>query len=238
MGDRSAYRAPFNRIGICASRRRDAAPRPCRHSSRTTPRSLSTASGSNETLCAQSSMMSSDRSITAGRSVGICSWYTVSSKLVCAFTCAPNRMPSAWMNATTSCPGKCSVPLKAMCSTKCARPRWLSSSSTDPALTTSRSSARPRGCPFARTKYCSPLGSRPSRICGSTAMTWVSASVAAVVAARWATAGSGREDDDDEGEQQPARACGHDSSLHRRQGRPDAWRAGQSLAALGLAGAS
>ena len=26
---------------------------------------------------------------------------------------------------------------------------------------------------------------------------------------------SGREDDDDEGEQQPARACGHDSSLHR-----------------------
>ena len=33
-----------------------------------------------------------------------------------------------------------------MCSTKCASPRWSSSSSTEPALTTSRSSARPRGC--------------------------------------------------------------------------------------------
>ena len=38
----------------------------------------------------------------------------------------------------------CAVPLNAMCSTKCASPRWSSSSSTLPAFTTSRSSARLR----------------------------------------------------------------------------------------------
>ena len=51
-------------------------------------------------------------------------------------------MPSDCMNVPTACPGKCCVPLKLICSTKCASPRWSSSSSTEPALTTSRSSAR------------------------------------------------------------------------------------------------
>ena len=42
-------------------------------------------------------------------------------------------------------PGKMLGAVEAICSTKCASPRWSSSSSTEPALTTSRSSARPRG---------------------------------------------------------------------------------------------
>ena len=41
-------------------------------------------------------------SVTAGLSVGICSMYTVSSKLVYAFTCGPNRMPIDSMNDTTA----------------------------------------------------------------------------------------------------------------------------------------
>ena len=49
------------------------APRLERHSSNTTPRSFSISGASNETLCAQSSMISSERSKTARLSVGICS---------------------------------------------------------------------------------------------------------------------------------------------------------------------
>ena len=58
-----------------------------------------------------------------GLSAGTCSSYTVSSKLVCAFTCAPNRMPSDCMKPATACRGKCRVPLKLICSTKWASPR-------------------------------------------------------------------------------------------------------------------
>ena len=42
------------------------------------------------------------------------------------------------------------VPLNAMCSTKCASPRWSSSSRMEPAFTTSRSSARFSGFVFCR----------------------------------------------------------------------------------------
>jgi hypothetical protein len=54
-------------------------------------------------------------------------------------------MPIDSMNDTISFFGKFFVPLKAMCSTKCASPRWSSSSRIEPALTTSRSSARSAG---------------------------------------------------------------------------------------------
>ena len=67
------------------------------------------------------------------------------------------------MKCTTSCPGKCSVPLKAMCSTKCARPRWSSSSSTEPALTTSRSSARALRLPVLADVVAQPVRQRADR---------------------------------------------------------------------------
>ncbi len=47
--------------------------------------------------------------------------------------------------------GEALVPLNAMCSTKWARPRWVSSSTIEPTLTSSRSSARSSGLGLART---------------------------------------------------------------------------------------
>ena len=56
--------------------------------------------------------------------------------------------PSDARNSLMPCRGKFRVPSNSMCSTKCASPCWSSSSSTDPALTTSRSSARRAGLAF------------------------------------------------------------------------------------------
>ena len=76
--------------------------------------------------------------------------YTVSSKLVNAFTLGPNCMPIDSMNFTMSLFGKFFVPLNAMCSTKCASPCWSSSSTSEPTLTASLSSARFSGNAFLR----------------------------------------------------------------------------------------
>ena len=84
------------------------------------------------------------------RSVGTRSVYCVSSKLVSAFASPPMLRPSDDRKASMLCPGKCFEPWNCMCSTKCARPRWSSSSSTDPALTTSRSSTSRAGFGFGR----------------------------------------------------------------------------------------
>jgi hypothetical protein len=151
IGRRLAYFEFSSRTGICLSCSRALAPRRERHSSMITPRSLSISAGSNVTCCAQSSSTSNARSRTSIRSVGTCSMYTVSSKLVKAFTLGPKRMPIDSMNDTISRRGKFFVPLNAMCSTKWARPRWSSSSSTEPAFTTSRSSARFCGRALRRT---------------------------------------------------------------------------------------
>ncbi|OFW04983.1 MAG: hypothetical protein A3H96_00265 [Acidobacteria bacterium RIFCSPLOWO2_02_FULL_67_36] len=61
-------------------------------------------------------------------------------------------MPSDSRNVTISCFGKCCVPLNAMCSSMCASPRGLSSSTIEPTLTTSRSSARFSGRLVVRMK--------------------------------------------------------------------------------------
>ncbi len=67
---RSAYRDPRNSTGNCWSRIRAPAPRPLRHSSSTTPRSLSISSSSNVTPWAQSSSTTNARSMVSGASVG------------------------------------------------------------------------------------------------------------------------------------------------------------------------
>ena len=59
-------------------------------------------------------------------SVGISKKYRVSSNPVRAFRSGPNVLPMDSRYSTISCLSKRSVPLKAMCSTKCARPRWSS----------------------------------------------------------------------------------------------------------------
>ena len=56
-------------------------------------------------------------------SVGTSSMYTVSSKLVYAFTCGPNGAPIDSRYETSSPGLKCVLPLNAMCSSKCASPR-------------------------------------------------------------------------------------------------------------------
>src|SRR5687767_6890344 len=50
-----------------------------------------------------------------------------------------------------------------MCSSTCARPRWSSASSIDPALTARRRNARSSGSSFLRMKNVSPFGSVPVR---------------------------------------------------------------------------
>ena len=59
----------------------------------------------------------------SGFSVGTWSMKIVSSKLVLALTSAPKRMPIDSRKFTSCCFEKFFVPLNAMCSTKCARPR-------------------------------------------------------------------------------------------------------------------
>ena len=71
----------------------------------------------------------------------------VSSNDVEALTCGPKRAPIDSRNDTSSPGLKFSVPLNAMCSRKCARPRWSSSSWIDagvrpPAASTRASSGR------------------------------------------------------------------------------------------------
>ncbi len=63
----------------------------------------------------------------------------------------PKRIPVSSKKSISSCLAKFRVPLKAMCSTKCASPRWSSSSWSDPALSASHSSARFSGLRLART---------------------------------------------------------------------------------------
>src|SRR5438874_1486153 len=55
-----------------------------------------------------------------------------------------------------------------MCSRKCARPRWSSSSSTEPALITRRSSSRCSGLPFFWIYQVRPLASLPTLTWGPT----------------------------------------------------------------------
>ena len=83
-------------------------------------------------------------------SVGTGRMYTVSSKLVYALRSAPKRTPIPSRYFTMSFFANDVVPLKAMCSTKWASPRWSSSSRMEPAFTTSRSSARFSGLAFLR----------------------------------------------------------------------------------------
>ena len=128
-------------IGKYLSLKRASAPLPKRHSSVTTPRSLSISEGSKLTWCAQSSKTCMAFLYTMGLSVGTCSSYTVSSKLVYAFKSAPKFTPLFSRKSTSSCFLKFLVPLKHMCSTKCARPLCLSVSKVEPAFTTSLNSA-------------------------------------------------------------------------------------------------
>jgi hypothetical protein len=110
----------------------------------------------------------------------------VSSKLVDALTCGPNRAPIDSRNDTSSPGLKLRLPLKAMCSRKWARPRWSFSSWIEPASTASRIDTRLAGRPFWRMKYFSPFGSWPDRTAGSIGRARSSASSggACVVCAR------------------------------------------------------
>ena len=72
-------------------------------------------------------------------------------------------MPIDSMNRIRSCLAKCSLPLKAMCSTKWARPSWSASSTTDPTLTTSRSSARWNGPAVRPDVVAQAVGQVPDR---------------------------------------------------------------------------
>ena len=76
----------------------------------------------------------------------------VSSNDVDAFTCGPNRAPIDSRNDTSSPGLKFSLPLNAMCSRKCASPRWSASSWMEPALTARRIDTRFSGRPFWRMK--------------------------------------------------------------------------------------
>ena len=156
-----AYLDPWRMTGNCLYVMRICAPRPVRHSSTTTPRSLRISVVSSAKPCAQSSRMSSALLTIAAVSVGTWSMYTVSSNEVYAFRSGPNRTPDRSRKFTRSAFGNRRVPLNAMCSTKCATPSWLSSSRMEPASTTSRSSARFSGSVLRRTRYRSPFGRRP-----------------------------------------------------------------------------
>ena len=63
----------------------------------------------------------------------------------------PKRIPIFSSQLTICCLAYFLVPLKHMCSMKCARPCWSSSSSTEPALTASHSWARLAGLAFLST---------------------------------------------------------------------------------------
>ena len=76
----------------------------------------------------------------------------VSSNDVEALTCGPNRAPIVSRNDTSSPGLKFSVPLNAMCSMKCASPRWSGSSWIEPVLTASRIETRFSGRLFWRMK--------------------------------------------------------------------------------------
>ena len=76
------------------------APRRSRHSSMTTPRSLSISASSNETLCAQSSRISSALSSTSGLSVGTCEHVDGLVEAGVGVDVGPKRMPIDSRNLT------------------------------------------------------------------------------------------------------------------------------------------
>ena len=82
----------------------------------------------------------------------------------------PSRAPIDSKYETSSPGLKCALPLNAMCSMRCASPCWSSASSSEPALTASRSDTRLAGGAFWRMKNCRPFGSVPVRTAASNGM--------------------------------------------------------------------
>ena len=131
-----------------ASIARELGPARTRSSPSTTPRSRSIAPGSSDWLLATSRIRNSESSITDAATVGKLSVYRVSVCEVKALVSAPKLSPSRSSSFTISPSGTFFDPLNAMCSMKCARPRWYSCSINDPASIRMKTLAVPGGVAF------------------------------------------------------------------------------------------